>query len=830
MPTADIREVSDAAAGIGTTYSMLVGQRFEGALATASDTDWIGIDLVAGQSYNFTAFGTGGATAGIDDTILRLMNSSGAQVAINDDINSAAGNNFSGLTFTAAASGRYFLNVSAFGGETGKYVVQAATRVFTLDQVVTQLTEVAWGSPIAIHHDSRTGGTITVNLSGLTFGGQQLALAAMEAWKYATGMEFVTSSSTAADIVMDDTRAGAFGGPASYFLDTGVIVQSTVNIGTDWIATYGSQLNTHTFSTFIHEIGHALGLGHPGAYDGAANYATDAYFLNDSRQMSIMSYFNGIDNTLIDATAWVPLTPMIADIAAMQALYGTPTAIQAGDTVWGVASNVGGFLGRIFSYAFDGVTADPAYWTTGAQAVGIGFTIYDTGGTDMFDVSNSRAAQVIDLRSEGISSVLGETGNVVIMRGSVIENARTGAGNDRITGNDAANRLESGQGNDTVSGGAGNDTVDGGAGNDSIDGGAGIDAVMLGVTRASATVTAISGGFQVVSAAGTDIYTNVESFAFSDRTVAAADLIPAGPPRIVGTIGIDTLTGGDSAELFYADSGSDVVLAGLGNDSVYGGIGDDVINGDLGSDVLNGEDGNDVISASSGDDTVLGGIGNDSVGGGDGNDNLAGGVGLDTIGSGNGNDIVHGDADNDVLNGGYGLDSLYGDDGNDAVAGSFDSDQLFGGDGNDTLDGGSGLDTLYGGGGDDSVDAGSENDVIYGGGGNDQFFGGAGDDIINGGAGNDQFTGGTGNDEFWGGTGADTFIFPTRLIPNGGIDTIRDFQNGFDVMRILGAGANYAALNIHADAGNVVVTFGQQTIVLSGISLAAIDQSDFIFA
>jgi len=65
------------------------------------------------------------------------------------------------------------------------------------------------------------------------------------------------------------------------------------------------------------------------------------------------------------------------------------------------------------------------------------------------------------------------------------------------------------------------DLLDGGAGDDTIDGGGGWDTVVVAAARASVTVTQISGGFTVSSAAsGTDTVMNVERIRFADVAVA----------------------------------------------------------------------------------------------------------------------------------------------------------------------------------------------------------------------------------------------------------------------------------------------------------------------
>ncbi|MGQ0565157.1 MAG: M10 family metallopeptidase C-terminal domain-containing protein [Gemmobacter sp.] len=813
----DLTEGADAAAGTGTAYTLRVGEDFAGRLSSGTDADWIAVDLVAGSRYVFTAHGTGGQTAGIDDTILRLMNAGGQQVAINEDIASSQGNDFSAIRFTATTTGRYFLNVQAFGGETGTYAVQAATNVFTLDQVVTQITQVNWGRPVEIAFPTAPGGTITVNIAGLTADGQRLAQAAMDAWEYASGINFVTATGAGADIVIDDARAGALGGPSAFYPDTGEIVSSAVNIGSDWISTYGRALNTHTFTTYIHEIGHALGLAHPGSYNGGASYATDALFANDSTQMTVMSYFDAVQNTFIEGTDWIPVTAMIADIAAMQSLYGMPTTVNVGDTVWGVASNVGGTLGRIFSYAFDLVTPDANWWSTGAQSRGIGFTIYDQGGTDLFDVSTYTGGQVIDLRSEGVSSVLGEVGNVVIMRGSVIEHARTGQGNDRITGNAAANRIDAGYGDDTVDGGDGTDTA------------------VLAVSRFSVTATVVGGSIRIQSALGVDVFSNIEFFEFADQTVTAESLMADQPLVLNGTVLADSMAGTDAAERIVAAGGNDTVSAGLGNDSVYGGTGNDVLNGESGADVLYGDAGDDTLFGDIGNDTLQGEDGEDRMNGGEGNDSLDGGLGNDILEGGNRNDTLVGGDGDDVLGGGTGIDSIEGNDGNDDLIGSYGNDLMFGGADNDSLNGGEGRDLIFGGTGHDILGGGLNADTLYGEEGNDFLTGGAASDTLYGETGMDSLTGGEGSDQLWGGLDADLFVFNLVLVPRGGTDEIRDFEDGADRIRIVGvtgtgAAGKFDALNITESGGNTTIAYGQQVIVLTGVAMSMLDSSDFLLS
>ena len=66
-------------------------------------------------------------------------------------------------------------------------------------------------------------------------------------------------------------------------------------------------------------------------------------------QATVMSYFDQSENTYINASHAYPVTPMIADIIAIQNLYGMPTDSNAGNTVYGYESNADGYLGALLA-------------------------------------------------------------------------------------------------------------------------------------------------------------------------------------------------------------------------------------------------------------------------------------------------------------------------------------------------------------------------------------------------------------------------------------------------------------------------------------------------
>lgn len=377
-------------------------------------------------------------------------------------------------------------------------------------------------------------------------------------------------------------------------------------------------------------------------------------------------------------------------------------------------------------------------------------------------------------------------------------------------------------GNNRLTTDVGDDTITGGLGNDTIDAGLGEDTAVLTVAQANATVTEMAdGAIRIVSSQGTDLFTEVEIFEFSDGSVSAADLL-----------GEDTVDvgGGIPGQLFPGGDGPDLLI-GTPNDDTIAGAG--------GDDTLNGRGGNDNIAASDGNDLVDGGAGNDSIGGGLGNDSILGGAGNDVIGAGQGNDEAIGGTGDDIVNGGPGDDMLAGGTGDDTMGASFGNDLVEGGDGDDSLGGGTGRDTLLGQGGDDALGAGEGNDSVDGGAGNDFLAGGGRNDVVLGGTGDDTINGGAGNDTMDGGTGADVFVFNDFV--DGEQDIILGFEDGSDSFRMTGiVNAPGTGLQGRVDALNITdivldgeagvsMTYEGHTILITGVAAADLGVDDFSF-
>ncbi|EIK68970.1 extracellular metalloproteinase, serralysin family [Pseudomonas synxantha BG33R] len=97
-----------------------------------------------------------------------------------------------------------------------------------------------------------------------------------------------------------------------------------------------------------------------------------------------------------------------------------------------------------------------------------GFSVHDKQGNDTLDFSGFAQNQRINLAPDSRSSVGGLTDNVHISAQTLIENAKGGTGNDRITGNSADNVLTGGGGADILTGNGGFNTFTYHAASDSL--------------------------------------------------------------------------------------------------------------------------------------------------------------------------------------------------------------------------------------------------------------------------------------------------------------------------------------------------------------------------
>lgn len=207
----------------------------------------------------------------------------------------------------------------------------------------------------------------------------------------------------------------------------------------------------YAYSTFLHEIGHALGLSHPN------NAPSDTTSPKNTEQYTLMSYNN--HPNLSAATGDAPdfddiiyaATPMLFDVQAIQHLYGANQSTRVGDNTY-----FGSAAGNTYGIA-DGES----------KLV----TVWDALGIDTFDGSNQTNRVDIDLNPGQFSTIGKIENNIAIASnltadGQVIENADSawienalgGSADDILIGNILGNEFTGGKGDDLIGGGAGSDT------------------------------------------------------------------------------------------------------------------------------------------------------------------------------------------------------------------------------------------------------------------------------------------------------------------------------------------------------------------------------------
>ncbi|CAN5359726.1 hypothetical protein BH10PSE3_BH10PSE3_16220 [soil metagenome] len=329
----------------------------------------------------------------------------------------------------------------------------------------------------------------------------------------------------------------------------------------------------------VHELGHTIGLSHPGDYDASDDmpitYASDAEYYEDSTQYTVMSYFDETE-TGADYHGAYAAAPMLDDISAAQQEYGVNLATRTGDTVYGFNS-----------------TADRPWYLATNAATKLVFAVWDAGGVDTFDFSGFGVAQTIDLREGHFSSVGGLVGNVAIAEGAAIENVIGGAGADTIIGNGLSNILSGGGGDDSLAGGAGRDTLTGGLGADILEGGEDGDVFVVSQANHSQLglldrIVDFQTGVDRIDLRGASgdrvaiIQTNLGSeIYFSTDAQGAAR-------SAISTKGV--VQGSD----ILADSGAWFYMEGSGRgEALTGGANADLIVGLGGADVLTGGGGGD---------------------------------------------------------------------------------------------------------------------------------------------------------------------------------------------------------------------------------------------
>ncbi|GEC33321.1 protease [Sinorhizobium fredii USDA 205] len=313
----------------------------------------------------------------------------------------------------------------------------------------------------------------------------------------------------------------------------------------------------YAWHTMLHELGHALGLKHGHEVEGAFKALPSQY---DSIEYSIMTYRGFVGGYGYSYEQYgAPQTFMMADIAALQEMYGADFSTNSGNTVYKWTPGSGATL------------------VNGAVGISPGAnrifaTIWDGGGSDTYDLTAYKTGLKIDLRPGKASTfsadqlawlgggsndgfAVGNIFNALLYHGdtrSLIENVLGGAGNDAITGNQAANKLYGYAGNDIMNGDTGHDVLYGGVGSDKLYGSSGNDALV-----GDAGNDALYGGTgadRLYGGAGGDIFafrTLAESTVTTSGRDVIYDFLASQSDRIdLSAIDADTTATGNQAFTF----------------------------------------------------------------------------------------------------------------------------------------------------------------------------------------------------------------------------------------------------------------------------------------
>ncbi|GAB3361716.1 MULTISPECIES: Ig-like domain-containing protein [Giesbergeria] len=398
-----------------------------------------------------------------------------------------------------------------------------ATPYWTFDQVYAQLNSGhQWtGGVITYAFPSSPSGAYSQGeeaLFRMASADQQALMAqALQTWDDLIAPNFRQTTATGSNIEFAYTRSN-IGYAHAYYPTTGSIWFN----GAEPTLT-APDISSYGFLTLIHEIGHALGLNHMGDYNGEGAFTPSSF--QDSTVLSVMSYFGPYGSSsqrsnevaqadwqASDGEYYSPQTPMLNDVSVIQRIYGASTTTRTDDTIYGFASNITGTSANVYDFSLN---RHPI------------LTIFDSAGHDTLNLSGFASASNLSLVDGVYSSCNDMSNNLAIAANCVIENAITGSGHDRITGNAVANRIDAGAGDDVINGGEGDDVLIGGAGNDTIDGGGGSDIAILTGALANYTFDydAVRNLYTIAGAAtDINIFSNVEYFQFSDVLRPANEL------------------------------------------------------------------------------------------------------------------------------------------------------------------------------------------------------------------------------------------------------------------------------------------------------------------
>ena len=212
----------------------------------------------------------------------------------------------------------------------------------------------------------------------------------------------------------------------------------------------------------------------------------------------------------------------------------------------------------------------------------------------------------------GNDQLSGEEGDDTLIGNGGTDNLSGGAGNDQLLGGDGVDFLDGGAGNDLLDAGAGDERLEGGEGNDTLDGGAGND-TLVGDFGADVYLWGRGSGIDTIVLAGADSCDRIklkDGLLLSDLRVAVSGLsgmdLRLSVKGATDEIYVDNFFAPNSQMSLELGDGRVLDLAGVrALISSVGTPGDDFISGTDGSDILDGLGGQDTLNGGLGRDTYV---------------------------------------------------------------------------------------------------------------------------------------------------------------------------------------------------------------------------------
>ena len=356
------------------------------------------------------------------------------------------------------------------------------------------------------------------------------------------------------------------------------------------------------FNTLVHEIGHSLGLTHPGDYDAVDDvyptYDNDAEYIQDTSMYSVMSYFDGAETGYSGDGDGLPefiATPRTHDMFMAQSLYSANFDARNTDSTYGYNAED---VGAQYDFTNFGGANE---WDLPQ------LTIWDGGGVDTLDLSGDDSGVTLDLRPGAFSSTHGMTYNSrsptcpVGRRMSLPATSRTPAAATATTSSPATTATTCSR-------------------------------------AATAKITS--------TASAATIFCAATKATIGCKAVSAPTRSRAEPVSTLSTTPTATATGRSASPVFSTNrtrrsaSAERQAPVAPTNRSAMSRTsrwesGDDHVTGSSQANTLSGNDGNDTLVGLDGSDTLYGGDGNDTLDGGDHSDTLYGEAGNDTLIGGN---------------------------------------------------------------------------------------------------------------------------------------------------------------------------------------------------